>query len=849
MMIARSAILALTYVATGWLGLQVPYSGTHITLVWLPTGIAVAALLTWGRAIWPGVAVGAFLVNLAIGSPWLLALSIAVGNTLAPLTTVAVLRRFDFRPALKRQRDVAAFIGAAGLGMLVSAVGGVASLYGGGLVPAELLAFNGLIWWLGDSVGVLLAAPLLLTLNRKNICLLARSPGELVLWSLAAGLVAWFAFVREYEHLGRTLPLAYLTLPLIAWAALRFGMTGAALSGLGFSVVAAISTATGHGTFFLPDEHLSLFLLWAYMTTSVMTGLLIAALQAERFRSEQTLRESERKLRGLFDLSPLGIALTDMQGRYIDFNESFRKITGYPAEELAQLDYWQLTPRQYEADEARQVEALTRSGRYGPYEKEYLRKDGSLVPLRLNGMLVNDPEGNPCVWSIVEDITARKQSESELERHRHHLESLVDGRTRELTEAKLAAESASRAKSIFLANMSHELRTPMNGILGMVALARRQMSDETGRAQLDKARGAADHLLKVINDILDISKIEAERLILEECPVRIGQVLDELLSLLGQRASEKGLRLHLAVPDELTRLPLVGDPLRLEQVLINLVGNALKFTEQGSVTLHADLVHDMVGEVVVRFDIIDTGIGIEPEAQIRLFSAFEQADNTMTRRYGGTGLGLTISKRLVGLMGGHIGVLSTPGKGSNFWFTVRLQKATANLPDVPQAEPPSVLACERLIRQNHPGACVLVVEDEPIGREVATCLLEDAGLSVDFAENGCLAVELARRKTYALILMDMQMPKMNGVEATKVIRADSLNRDTPILAMTANAFEEDRLICLEAGMDDHIAKPVDPDGLFERLLHWLDQPRQPERGGAVVVSATYRDKRREPAHY
>jgi PAS domain S-box-containing protein len=848
MTIARCAILALTYIAAGWLGLQIPYSGTHITLVWLPTGIAVAALINWGRAVWPGIAVGAFFVNLSIGSSWQLALSITVGNTLSPLLTVALLQRFGFRPALDRQRDVAAFIVAAGLGMLVSAAGGVASLYGVGVIPVESLPFNGLIWWLGDSVGVLLAAPLLLTMTRRNIRLLARVPGESLLWLLVAGVVAWFAFVNDYESLGRTLPLAYLTLPMIAWGALRFGMTGAALSGLGFSLVAAVSTATGHGTFFLPDEHLSLFLLWAYMATCVMSGLLIAALQAERFRSEQTLSESERKLRGLFDLSPLGIALTDMQGRYLDFNESFRQITGYPAGELVNLDYWQLTPRKYEADEARQLDALARSGRYGPYEKEYQRKDGSLIPLRLNGMLVEDPDGNQCIWSIVEDITARKQSESELERHRHLLESLVEGRTRELTEAKLAAESASRAKSIFLANMSHELRTPMNGILGMVTLARRQMTDETGRAQLDKARGAADHLLGVINDILDISKIEAERLVLEECPLRIGQVVDELVSLLGQRASEKGLNLNLAVPAGLARLPLVGDPLRLEQVLINLVGNALKFTEQGGVTLHAGVVQEMAGEVLVRFDIIDTGIGIEPGAQGRLFTAFEQADNTMTRRYGGTGLGLAISKRLVCLMGGNIGVVSTPGKGSNFWFTVRLQKAAVSLPEMPPLDPPSLLACERLIRQNHPGACVLVVEDEPIGREVATSLLEDAGLSVDVAENGCQAVELARQKPYALILMDMQMPKMNGVEATQAIRADSLNRGTPILAMTANAFEEDRKICLDAGMDDHIAKPVDPDGLFERLLHWLEQPRQPERGEAVAVPATFRDTRREPVH-
>ena len=834
MIVLRIAILALAYLVTGWLGLQIPYYDSYITLVWLPTGIAVAAMIVWGRAVWPGIAMGAFLVNLVVGSSWLLALSISVGNTLAPLLTVELLRRFGFRATLDRQRDVAVFIVAAGLGMGVSATGGVVSLYGAGMLQAGELPFNSLIWWLGDAVGVLLAAPFLLTLNRKNIRVLARVPGELALWSLAAAVFAWFAFVQEYEQLGRNLPLAYLTLPLIAWGALRFGMTGAALSGLGFSVVAAISTAHGRGTFFLPDGHLSLFLLWAYMTTCVMTGLLIAALQAERFRSEQVLRESERKLRGLFDMSPLGIALTDMEGRYLDFNEAFLRITGYSAEELVKLDYWQLTPLKYQAEEVRQLQLLSSTGRYGPYEKECRRKDASLIPLQLNGMQVEDPDGNPCIWSIVEDITTRKQNESELAQHRDRLESLVEERTRELTEAKLAAESASRAKSSFLANMSHELRTPMNGILGMITLAGRRMNDEAGQAQLAKAKGAAKHLHAVLNDILDISKIEADRLVLEERPFQIGHVLDELQALLVPRASEKGLDLDLSISDRLANLQLIGDPLRLMQVLLNLAGNALKFTERGGVTLRVSLLQEMAGDALVRFDVIDTGIGIDPEAQGRLFAAFEQADNTTTRRYGGTGLGLAISKRLVGLMGGDVGVLSTPGKGSNFWFTIRQQKAEISLPEMPSDELPSMLVSERLIRENHPGACVLVVEDEPIGREVASNLLEEIGLSVDLADDGCQAVELARQKTYDLILMDMQMPRMNGVEAAQAIRSDSQNRNTPILALTANAFEEDRLICLKAGMNDHIAKPIDPENLLERLLHWLELSRQPEARGSGI---------------
>ncbi len=406
--------LALAYFTTGWLGLQLPYAGSHITLVWLPTGIAVAALLRWGGAVWPAVYLGAFLVNLSIGSPWLLALGIAAGNTLGPLLTAGWLRRTGFHPAFDRQKDVGAFIAAAGAGMTVSASGGVASLYLAGLMPAEATSSAWLSWWMGDTVGVLLAAPLLLTLTRKNVEQLRRARRKLLAWILVAGPVTWFAFIHDYEQAGRSLPLAFLTLPLLAWSALRFGNTGAALAGLGFSVIAAWSTASGHSLFLLSDMHVSLFMLWGYMATTVLTGLLITALQAERLKVESTQRESEEKLRGLFELSPLGIALTDMNGRFVEFNGAFQNICGYPAEELKALDYWTLTPRKYEADEALQLASLTRTGRYGPYEKEYLRKDGSLVSLRLNGMLIARNDGRNYIWSIVEDITERNRIEADL---------------------------------------------------------------------------------------------------------------------------------------------------------------------------------------------------------------------------------------------------------------------------------------------------------------------------------------------------------------------------------------------------------------------------------------------------
>jgi PAS domain S-box-containing protein len=424
---------------------------------------------------------------------------------------------------------------------------------------------------------------------------------------------------------------------------------------------------------------------------------------------------------------------------------------------------------------------------------------------------------------VSRDITERRRTERELEQYRNHLEDLVASRTAELATAKDAAEAASRAKSAFLANMSHELRTPMNGIMGMLTLAKRRMADPKGLDHLDKAKGAANHLLGLLNDILDLSKIEAERMVLEDVPLQLGGVLENLTSVLGHKIAEKGLTLETDLPESLARMSLMGDPLRLGQILLNLAGNAVKFTERGRITLRARAVTETPEAIQVRFEVVDTGIGIGPEAQARLFTSFEQADNSMTRKYGGTGLGLAISKRLVSLMGGEIGVVSMPGVGSTFWFTIRLvRRVSSAVQEVPGFEKAEA---EMQLGRDYFGVRILLAEDEPVNREIACLQLEAAGLVVDLAEDGQQALELARRNTYALILMDMQMPNLNGIDATRAIRADSLNQTTPILAMTANAFDEDRQTCLNAGMNDHIAKPVDPDNLYEILLRWLRQAR------------------------
>jgi signal transduction histidine kinase/CheY-like chemotaxis protein len=460
-----------------------------------------------------------------------------------------------------------------------------------------------------------------------------------------------------------------------------------------------------------------------------------------------------------------------------------------------------------------------------PWRNEYRLKFAGEPAFWVMGTALPQRESDGSVlWhGFIADITERKHSETELEKYRLHLEEIVEERTRALSSAKELAESASRAKSTFLANMSHELRTPMNAIMGMTSVVLRHTQDPKTKDQLGKIEKASKHLLGVINDVLDISKIEAERLTLEQTNFMLGEVFENLTSLIGHKASEKGLQLCVELAPTLSHLHLMGDPLRLSQILINLTGNALKFTEIGSITLRAKIIEESPNDVSLRIEVQDTGIGISTEDQKKLFTAFEQADTSMTRKYGGTGLGLAISKRLAKLMAGDMGVESQPGIGSTFWLTTRLQKAAAEAASPVQSSAGN--SAETRLKTEFAGTRILLAEDEPINQEVSLGLLEDVGLLIDLAENGAEALALAQENNYKLILMDIQMPKMNGIEATRAIRGLPNYSATPILAMTANAFDEDRQACIEAGMDDHIGKPIDPEKLFETLYKWLSQAK------------------------
>gem|GEM_PF-2817273 len=535
--------------------------------------------------------------------------------------------------------------------------------------------------------------------------------------------------------------------------------------------------------------------------------------------TERSLRSEQKRLQTILNMSTDGVFLLDRRGRLIDANQAFLDMLGYDRSVVGRLH---LRDWDMELDESNMqvsVDQLLADNGKLVVETRYQRSDGALIDVDVHATGIA-LEGEPVIYAASRDVTERKRQRLELENLNANLGRLVDARTQELEQAKTAAESANHAKSEFLANMSHEIRTPMNGIIGMTELALKSSLSERQKNFVAKANQSARSLLGIINDILDFSKIEAGRLELEETAFDLDDVIKQSLNLVRLKADDKGVALDVHIDSDMPR-QLIGDPLRLNQVLINLMDNAIKFSASGdTVELKVVVREDRDEDCDLMVSVSDTGIGISREQQARLFQAFSQADNSTTRQYGGTGLGLVISRKIVELMQGELWLESDVGKGSTFHFTLRLWKSDGEALAAELGEDDYRRRVDEALRHLR-GRHFLLVEDNAINRELVVELLQGEGIKVSAAVNGEEALAMLDAHAYDAVLMDCQMPVMDGCEATRRIRQDMTLRDLPVIAMTANAMKGDREQALRAGLNDHIAKPVDPEQMFLTMAKWI----------------------------
>ncbi len=523
----------------------------------------------------------------------------------------------------------------------------------------------------------------------------------------------------------------------------------------------------------------------------------------DRKRAEEMLRESSSNLRTLHESMRDAFVSVDMDGRLLDFNSSYLELLGYPEEELRSKTYVDLTPEKWHDFEKRIVaEQVLPRGFSDVYEKEYRHKDGTLIPIELRTVLIRDSSGKPeLMWAIIRDINERKRTEAAL------------------IEAKYLAEQANQAKSQFLANMSHEIRTPLTAIVGFAELLADTGLSEEQHRYLGNISSSSENLLLLINDILDLSRIETGKFKLRSKELHLREIVDEVLVTQALVAQSKGLEIGVDIPDAVPD-NLTGDPIRVKQILLNLVGNAIKFTERGEITIAVAVEEQHSSAVLLRIDVIDTGIGIGPEHLTNIFIPFSQVDSSSTRQYGGTGLGLAICAQLASLMGGEIWVDSQLDAGSTFHVRVPFVVNNASSPSCISQH-----VDQPLLWLGGP-LHVLLVEDNETNRLLFTQMLEKYGHSVDVAENGAICLEKWRQTNYDIVLMDVQMPVMDGIEAAMKIREMERGRDTkvPIIALTAHAMKSDRVNLMNKEFDGYLSKPMTVNDLLGEIKRCL--PKQ-----------------------
>jgi signal transduction histidine kinase/ActR/RegA family two-component response regulator len=536
-----------------------------------------------------------------------------------------------------------------------------------------------------------------------------------------------------------------------------------------------------------------------------MQNELLLEAQAETARMLEQFKE-------LYDLAPVAYFTLTRDGRVIKANILGRKLLGCPSlpverYHLASFVSLDSLPEYHQFLER----VFSHGGLEACHLTLILEEWQARAHVFMEGIV--DDSGEHCRL-VVTDLTRQKELETALHDQ--------IARSDEMALAKDQAETANRAKATFLANMSHEIRTPMNAIIGMAHLMRRDGLTAAQENRVDKIDVAAKHLLGIINDILDFSKIDANRLVLEKTGFQLGQILHNVHNLLDDKIRAKQIDYHTTVEPRLLKADLLGDAVRLQQILLNLLGNAVKFTDSGHVEICAKTESESDEEIRVNFAVSDSGPGIPATSMERIFLPFEQVDSSISRQHGGTGLGLAITQQLVHLMGGEIRVFSTVGEGSRFSFSICLGKSSELNHQTARTAAAISAAAEQFLHTRCANKRILLAEDDEVNQEVSLEILHaDLGLNVDVAGNGKEAVALASQTPYDLIIMDMQMPIMDGLAATQAIRQLAGYANVPILAMTANAFIEDQQHCIDAGMNDFITKPADPKKLFLILAKWL----------------------------
>jgi two-component system CheB/CheR fusion protein len=918
-MLLRAAGLALAYFAAAEVGRALAVSGPFVG-VWPPSGLLVGALLLAPPRRWPllllAVLPASIVFDVLHARPLAASLLYWAGNALEATTGAWLVRRFVGTPcALRRLRDVAglAALSAFASTMLSATIGAatVVALYGGSYGRVWQT------WWVGDAVGVLVIAPLVLTWGEPGLRLPERR--RVLEWVafFGAGLLFVVAAVRRPPGASAhvLVPTPFVVFPFLALAAWRFGPRGTAVTIALLGGVSLWNHVHGHGFFTGGVEQESLVVVQAFIGVVSVTFLGLAVTIAERTRAVAALRASEDRFRTIVTAAPMMLWESDIDGSCQFVNQAALDATGYRPEEILGASWRdKIHPDDVVTIEQGYLAALRGTE---PYRTEYrFRRADGAYRWMLTNMTPRHDERGVCIGHLAcaTDITDRRESDAQVrailesapdamvivsedgtvllvnaqvervfgyrrdELVGRRVEHLVPGAAdraaffarsagrelrgrrkdgtefpievsvsplesgavrsvtaairditdrkrveRELQQAKEDAEQANRAKSDFLANMSHEIRTPMTAILGFTEMFLDPNAPDDARpAFADRIRVNGEHLIAIIDDILDLSKIEAGGMTVERVACAPRALAADVAAALRPRADEKRLALEVAFEGALPER-IETDPIRLRQILLNLVGNAIKFTDHGSVrvVVAADVTSE--GAPAVRFDVHDTGPGIAPDVEARLFRPFVQGDASSVRRHGGTGLGLAISRRLARLLGGDVTVRSAPGAGSTFSVLVAADRsgpAPAAKPAVDDAAPGTI------------DARILLAEDAPDLQLVVRFQLTQAGATVETVENGvearrrALAAEAAG-EPFDVVLMDMQMPVMDGYEATTSLRAAGYAR--PIVALTAHAMAEDRARCLAAGCDDFATKPIDREALLAVVR------RQLRRDADVVV--------------